>query len=203
MNTPAASASPSRRPVVEVLYLATAVAFFVWLVLPHDRRGATLLTFTLVPVTFVLFTLDALRKDELYPSLGPVPNYVIAAVYCAISITVSAYMFVEFEALGTVRAGIWDPSDLWLGGLVALCHSSGAWSRSTILAQESIDARTQPGNVESMRGGVLGRDAVSSQRPTADSEGQVPMRAIRQCCRHRGGGCPGEVWLDQHDSRYP
>ena len=82
--------------------------------------GPTLLAFTLVPVTFVLFTLDALRKDELYPSLGPIPNYIIAAVYCGISITVSVYMFVEFEALGTVRAGIWDPSDLWLGGLMAL-----------------------------------------------------------------------------------
>jgi len=37
----------------------------------------------------------ALRKDELYPSLGPIPNYIIAAVYCGFSVTVSVYMFVE------------------------------------------------------------------------------------------------------------
>ena len=107
---------------VHVLYLVTAVAFFAYLLYYYltTAGGPTLLAFTLVPITFVLFTLDALRKDELYPTLGPLPNYLIAAVYCAISIAVSVYMFVEFEALGTVRAGIWDPTDLWLGGLMTL-----------------------------------------------------------------------------------
>ena len=27
-------------------------------------------------------------------------------------------MYVEFDELGTVRAGIWDPSDLWMGGVM-------------------------------------------------------------------------------------
>ena len=121
--------------MVQVLYLATAVAFFAWLLWYYltTAGGPTLLAFTLVPITFVLFTLDALRKDELYPSLGSVPNYIIAAVYCAISITVSVYMFVEFEALGTVRAGIWDPSDLWLGGLMALLVMEYARKRYFVL----------------------------------------------------------------------
>ena len=134
MNASADGTRPNR-PVVQVLYLATAVAFFVWLLWYYltTAGGPTLLAFTLVPVTFVLFTLDALRKDELYPSLGPVPNYLIAAVYCAISITVSVYMFVEFEALGTVRAGIWDPSDLWLGGLMALLVMEYARKRYFVL----------------------------------------------------------------------
>ena len=134
MNAPADGIRPNR-PVVQVLYLATAVAFFAWLLWYYltTAGGPTLLAFTLVPVTFVLFTLDALRKDELYPSLGPVPNYIIAAVYCAISITVSVYMFVEFEALGTVRAGIWDPSDLWLGGLMALLVMEYARKRYFVL----------------------------------------------------------------------
>ena len=135
MNAPGESGARPDRPVVEVLYLATAVAFFAWLLWYYltTAGGPTLLAFTLVPVTFVLFTLDALRKDELYPSLGPIPNYIIAAVYCAISITVSVYMFVEFEALGTVRAGIWDPSDLWLGGLMALLVMEYARKRYFVL----------------------------------------------------------------------
>ena len=116
--------APRSRPraVVEVLYFATAIAFFVWLFYYYltTEGGPTLLAFTLVPITFVLFTLDALRRNEFYPGLGAGANYCIAAVYCAISITVSVYMFVEFEAIGTVRAGIWDPADLWLGGLMAL-----------------------------------------------------------------------------------
>ena len=132
MNDPSASRS---RTVVEVLYFATAIAFFAWLLYYYltTTGGPTLLAFTVVPVTFVLFTLDALRKDELYPSLGPIPNCCIAAVYCAISITVSVYMFVEFEALGTVRAGIWDPTDLWLGGLMALLVMEYARKRYFVL----------------------------------------------------------------------
>ena len=135
MNAPSESGARPNRPVVQVLYLATAVAFFAWLLWYYltTAGGPTLLAFTLVPVTFVLFTLDALRKDELYPSLGPVPNYIIAAVYCGFSITVSVYMFVEFEALGTVRAGIWDPSDLWLGGLMALLVMEYARKRYFVL----------------------------------------------------------------------
>ena len=120
---------------VHVLYLVTAVAFFAYLLYYYltTAGGPTLLAFTLVPITFVLFTLDALRKDELYPTLGPLPNYLIAAVYCAISIAVSVYMFVEFEALGTVRAGIWDPTDLWLGGLMTLLVMEYARKRYFVL----------------------------------------------------------------------
>ena len=128
---------PGSRPrkVVEVLYFATAIAFFAYLLHYYltTAGGPTLLAFTLVPITFVLFTLDALRRDELYPRLGAVANYCIATVYCAISLTVSVYMFVEFEAIGTVRAGIWDPTDLWLGGLMALLVMEYARKRYFVL----------------------------------------------------------------------
>ena len=123
------------RATVEVLYYIVAIAFFAWLLYYYltTTGGPTLLAFTMVPVTFVLFTLDALRRNEFYPSLGPLPNYCIATVYCAISLTVSVYMFVEFEAIGTVRAGIWDPSDLWLGGLMALLVMEFARKRYFVL----------------------------------------------------------------------
>ena len=134
MTAPPAADSRSRA-VVEFLYFATAIVFFAWLLYYYltTAGGPTLLAFTIVPVTFVLFTLDSLRKDELYPTLGPTANYCIAAVYCAISIAVSIYMFVEFEALGTVRAGIWDPTDLWLGGLMALLVMEYARKRYFVL----------------------------------------------------------------------
>ncbi|MCG8544631.1 MAG: TRAP transporter fused permease subunit, partial [Alphaproteobacteria bacterium] len=41
-------------------------------------------------------------------------------VYTVVSGAVSIYMYVEFEELGTVRAGIWDPSDLWMGGAMVV-----------------------------------------------------------------------------------
>ncbi|MFQ5520656.1 MAG: TRAP transporter permease [Candidatus Methylomirabilia bacterium] len=107
--------------MIEVLYFLVAFAFFIYLFHYYltTTGGPTLLAFTLVPFTFVLFVLNALRRDELYPRLGTIANFSIAGVYTAICVTISVYMFVEFEELGTVRAGIWDPTDLVLGGLMA------------------------------------------------------------------------------------
>ncbi len=126
---------PRSRAVAEVLYFIVAVAFFVYLFQYYltTTGGPTLLAFTLGPITFVLFTLDALRKDELYPRLGTTANFCIAGLYSAICVTVSVYMYVEFEAIGTVRAGIWDPSDLWLGGLMVVLVMEYARKRYFIL----------------------------------------------------------------------
>jgi TRAP transporter 4TM/12TM fusion protein len=114
---------PRSRPrrVVELLYLLVALYFVVELFRYYltGSGGPTLLAVTLVPITFVLFTLDALRKDELYPRLGPAANYAIAAAYVAVAVAVAVYMHVEFIAIGTVRAGFWSATDLALGGLMA------------------------------------------------------------------------------------
>jgi TRAP transporter 4TM/12TM fusion protein len=121
--------------VVEVLYFTVAVAFFLYLFSYYltTEGGPTLLAFTLVPITFVLFVLDSLRRNEFYPRLGPMANYGIAAVYSALCITVSGYMVVEFEEIGTVRAGFWDPADLWLGGLMVLLVMEFARKRYFVL----------------------------------------------------------------------
>jgi TRAP transporter 4TM/12TM fusion protein len=115
--------TPRARPrrVVEALYLLVALLFVVELFRYYltGSGGPTLLAVTLVPITFVLFTLDALRKDELYPRLGPAANYAIAAAYAVIAVAVAVYMHVEFIAIGTVRAGFWSTTDLVMGGLMA------------------------------------------------------------------------------------
>ncbi len=119
-----ATAVPSTRPrlVVEWLYYLTAVFFFVYLFAYYwtTEGGPTLLAITLVPVTFILFTLDELRKNEFYPRLPAVANYVIATVYIVISIAVAVYMHVEYFELGTVRAGSWSAADLTMGALMAV-----------------------------------------------------------------------------------
>jgi len=113
-------ATPQSRRAVEVLYFLVAVFFFAYLFRYYltGLGGPTLLAMTLVPVTFILFTLDALRTDTLYPRLGPVPNYVIASVYVAACLVAAVYLTVEFEAIGTVRAGIFSLTDLLIGSLV-------------------------------------------------------------------------------------
>ena len=121
MTNPAALSSRPRA-VIDGLYYLTAVFFFVYLFVYYwtSAGGPVLLAITLVPVTFILFTLDELRKDEFYPRLPAVANYVIAAAYIAISIAVAVYMHVEYFEIGTVRAGIWSTTDLTMGVLMAV-----------------------------------------------------------------------------------
>ena len=118
------TAAPATRPraVVEWLYWATAVFFIVYLFVYYwtSEGGPTLLAFALVPVTFILYTLESLRKNELYPALPATANYAIAAVYIAISAVVAIYMVVEYEDIGTVRAGTWNATDLTLGAVMVV-----------------------------------------------------------------------------------
>ncbi|HVL37296.1 MAG TPA: TRAP transporter fused permease subunit [Burkholderiales bacterium] len=107
---------------VQVLYFAVAVFFFAYLLAYYwtGAGGPTLLAVTLVPVTFVLFVLDELRAEGPYPRLPRGINYAIAALYGGFSIAAAAYMHLEYFMIGTVRAGIWSPTDLVMGGLMVL-----------------------------------------------------------------------------------
>ena len=123
-GTRSASAAPvSRvRAVANTLYYVTAVAFFVYLFVYYwtAEGGPALLALALVPVTYVLYTLDELRKGELYPSLPEGVSAAIGALFVAVSLAVAVYMFVEYEDIGTVRAGMWSAPDLTMGTLMAL-----------------------------------------------------------------------------------
>jgi TRAP transporter 4TM/12TM fusion protein len=110
-------AARPRPRAVEWLYYATAIFFFVYVFAYYwtSEGGPVLLAVTLVPVTFILFTLDALRVGALYPRLPASANYAIAAVYIALSAAVAVYMHTEYFEIGTVRAGVWSTADLAMG----------------------------------------------------------------------------------------
>lgn len=114
------SATPKPGRAAEILYFLVAAFFFVYLLRYYltGLGGPTLLAMTLLPVTFILFTLDSLRNNDLYPKLGPVANRFIAGVYVAACLVVAVYMTVEYEAIGTVRAGIYSKTDLLIGSLM-------------------------------------------------------------------------------------
>ena len=112
--------APRQHPIANGLYLLTAVSFFVYLFVYYWTAEGGPVLLALVPVTFVLMTLDDVRKEDLYPRLPPIVNYLIAAVYIVISLAVALYMFIEYEEIGTVRAGMWSTSDLTMGSLMAL-----------------------------------------------------------------------------------
>ncbi len=85
---------PRSRIVLDWIYYAAAIFFFLYLFgyFWTSEGGPTLLAMTLVPVTFVLFVLNALRENDLYPGLPPAANYVIAAIYVGCALGVAAYM---------------------------------------------------------------------------------------------------------------
>ncbi|HSK29058.1 MAG TPA: TRAP transporter large permease subunit, partial [Candidatus Limnocylindria bacterium] len=109
---------PNKWPTV--CFFLFAFSFFVYLLRYYltGAGGPTLLAVTLVPVTFILFTLDALRTGGLYPQLGRAANYVLGAVYVGLSVLVAVYFNVEFFDVRTVRLGIWNHYDLLAGGVM-------------------------------------------------------------------------------------
>lgn len=103
-----------------VVFFLVAVGFFIYLFRYYltGAGGPTLLAVTLVPVTFILFTLDALRTGDLYPKLGRAANYLIAAIYVSLCVWVAVYFNAEFMDIRTVRLGIWNQYDLFVGGIM-------------------------------------------------------------------------------------
>ena len=76
---------------------------------------------TLVPVTYVLFMLNALRENDLYPSLPPRRQLRHRrGLHRLLALAVAYYMHTEYYALGTERAGDWNPTDLLVGGVMTL-----------------------------------------------------------------------------------
>jgi TRAP transporter 4TM/12TM fusion protein len=106
--------------IVSVLFFVFAGGFFVFLFRYYMTGigGPTLIAVTLVPVTFILFSLGELRENNLYPRLGPAVNYIICGIYIGMCLVISLYLSREFIDIRTVRAGMWNKTDLIIGGLM-------------------------------------------------------------------------------------
>ncbi|HEX6172509.1 MAG TPA: TRAP transporter permease, partial [Candidatus Binatia bacterium] len=111
---------PNKWPTI--FFFLFAFSFFVYLLRYYltGDGGPTLLAVTLVPVTFILFILDALRTGELYPQLGRTANYILGTVYIGLSVLVAVYFNVEFFDVRTVRLGIWNQYDLLVGAVMLI-----------------------------------------------------------------------------------
>jgi TRAP transporter 4TM/12TM fusion protein len=114
----------SRRPPfpLDCVYYALATAFLLYMLCYFwtGEGGPTVLAMNMIPVTFVLFTLNALRSNEFYPTLPPIANYLIATAYCGFSLYCSYYMNENYMSLGEERSGMWNMQDLVVGGTMTL-----------------------------------------------------------------------------------
>ena len=108
------------KSVTRILFSLTALFFFVYLFRYYltGEGGPTYLAVILVPVTFILYTLDALRKNSFYPRLSPATNYLLGGGYIFLSLVSLFYIGYEFEEIGTVRAGFYSMTDIVIGGLM-------------------------------------------------------------------------------------
>ena len=108
--------------VLKTIYYASSITFAGYMFYYYwtGSGGPTLLAMAMIPITFVLFTLQSLCNNDLYPKLPVAANYIIAAAYCLFSLYCAYYMQTNYIALGTERSGMWDNSDLIVGGLMSL-----------------------------------------------------------------------------------
>ena len=115
---------PARRspPALDAIYYVSAVSYTVYMFYYYwtSAGGPVVLAMTMVPLTFGLFTLRALRDNEFYPKLPTSVNYVIALAFCLFSIYCSYYMNTNYQALGEERNGFYNTQDIITGGLMSL-----------------------------------------------------------------------------------
>lgn len=115
--TPPSHSSPV---ALDCIYYSVAVGYALYLFSYYwtGDGGPTLLAMTMVPLTYVLFTLHALRQNDLYPRLPRTTNYLIATAFCLFSLYCAHYMNTNYMALGEERAGMWNSTDLAVGGIM-------------------------------------------------------------------------------------
>jgi TRAP transporter 4TM/12TM fusion protein len=108
--------------MLNAVYYVTSIGFFLYLCYYYwtGIGGPTLLAMGMIPVAFVLYTLNSLRNNDLYPKLPLAANYVVATIYCGLALYCAYYMHTNYIALGTERSGMWDNADLIIGGLMTL-----------------------------------------------------------------------------------
>ena len=116
--------TPQYRPprALDAIYYALSLGFLGVMLYYYwtGLGGPTLLAMTMIPIVYVLFVLQALRRNELYPQLPLALNYLIAALACAFCVYCAYYMNTNYVALGEERAGFYDVQDLVMGGGMAL-----------------------------------------------------------------------------------
>jgi TRAP-type uncharacterized transport system fused permease subunit len=110
------------KSLIKIFFSLIALFFFVYLFRYYltGFRGPTYLAVILVPVAFIIFTLNSLRNNEFYPKFRATTNYIIGAVYTALCIVSILYIGMEFEEIGTVRAGVWSTTDLVIGAFMVV-----------------------------------------------------------------------------------
>lgn len=101
--------------VSHYLLLIFAAIYFVRVLFYYQTGagGPALLAVGLLPIAYILATLDAVRKKEFYPSLPTKVQLFLAAFFVLLSLFSAIYMTIEFEAIRFNRLGRWSNLDIF------------------------------------------------------------------------------------------
>lgn len=107
--------------LADILFYAFCIFFFAYLFRYYmtGLGGPSLLAVLMIPVTLCVVVLNDLRKQLLYPALGPVLPWFFALAYIAFSLYAAYYLRTEFDNIRIYRIGIWNTHDLIVGGVMA------------------------------------------------------------------------------------
>ncbi|MGE0565537.1 MAG: TRAP transporter fused permease subunit [Pseudolabrys sp.] len=117
------AAKPYRPPLaIDVIYYVAAIGFSLYMFNYYwtTTGGPVVLAMTMVPICYILFLLQALRNNDLYPELPVWANYTIVSVFSAFSLYCAYYMNTEYRAIGEERAGFPSREDIIVGGIMVL-----------------------------------------------------------------------------------
>ncbi len=133
-ESPAATAvggdgGPSPGPTPAWLQRAATVGFYVvgvfftLVLLRYYATGAggpTMLAVAMVPVAYIVATLDDIRQGKLYPRLPPTLAAALGAVLIVTAAVAGLYLYTNFEAIRMLRMGRWTTADLTAGAALTL-----------------------------------------------------------------------------------
>ncbi len=103
-----------------VAFFAAALLFVAYLLRYYatGAGGPTLLAVAMVPVAYIIATLDDLRRGQLYPKLGPAGSTIVATVFIGLATGAGLYLNAEFEQIRFSRLGLWTTGDLITGAIL-------------------------------------------------------------------------------------
>jgi TRAP transporter 4TM/12TM fusion protein len=103
--------------IIRFLFYGFALFFFLHIFRYYltGAGGPTLLAVSMIPVAYIITTLNSMLKGEFYPNLHKNIQYVLGTIYIIISLIAAIYISVEFDDIRIIRLGIWNTKDIVIG----------------------------------------------------------------------------------------
>jgi TRAP transporter 4TM/12TM fusion protein len=106
--------------LINIIFYGSALFFFIYIFRYYltGVGGPTLLAVGMIPIAYIVMTLNSMRKNEFYPGLDKRIRYLLGAIYVILSLISAIYITMEFDAIRFIRLGIWNTKDIIVGTIM-------------------------------------------------------------------------------------